>query len=181
MHMLEMNEIPEEYHHLFGEEYLGDRNVFRVWANNPEVMEAALEYLNVLYGQLTEREKELVILTVARAKGAAYEWHQHVDIAHGAGVTLAEMRAIGRKDYSGFPERERALVVYAEAVQEGTMAPGIHAALEAHYDAGQEVAIGLLVAFYDGLCNYVNANGIPIEGEFVGWEPQRVPEIEATV
>jgi alkylhydroperoxidase family enzyme len=181
MHMLEMDEIPEEFHHLFGEEYLGDRNIFRVWANNPAVMEATLEYLKVLYGQLTERQKELVILTVARAKGAAYEWHQHVDIAHGAGVSLEEMRAIGRKDYREFADGERALIVYTEAVQEGTMAPGIHEDLEAHYDASQEVAIGLLVGFYDGLCNYVNANQIPIEGEFVGWEPERVPDIEATV
>jgi len=47
--------IPEEYHHRFTDEYLGDRHVFRVWAHNPEVLEATLEYLSVLYDQLGQR------------------------------------------------------------------------------------------------------------------------------
>jgi len=72
--LLSTEEIPEEYHYLFTDEYLGDRHIFRVWAHNPELLEATLEYLNTLYDQLTPRTKELVILTVARARGARYEW-----------------------------------------------------------------------------------------------------------
>ena len=70
--LLDLEDIPEEYHDLFTEEYLGDRHIFRVWAHNPEVLEATLEYLDVLYGEPGERRKELVILTVARARGARY-------------------------------------------------------------------------------------------------------------
>jgi 4-carboxymuconolactone decarboxylase len=47
--LLDIEEIPEEYHHLFTDEYLGDRHIFRVWAHNPEILEATLEYLNTLY------------------------------------------------------------------------------------------------------------------------------------
>jgi len=41
---LDREEIPDEYQHLFTDDYLGDRHIFRVWAHNPEVLEATLEY-----------------------------------------------------------------------------------------------------------------------------------------
>ena len=170
--LLELDDIPDEYHHLFTDEYLGDRHIFRAWAHNPEVLEATLEYLNVLYDQLGQRRKELVILTVARARGARYEWHQHVDIARDKGVETAEMRSIGGGDLSGFDDEEFVLLQYAEAVATGEVTDQIHAALETAYSPAEIVAIGLLVDFYVGLCNYVAAVDLPFEGgEFVGWTP----------
>jgi 4-carboxymuconolactone decarboxylase len=172
--MLESDEIPEEYHYLFTEEYLGDRHIFRVWAHSPEVLKATLEYLDSLYEQLTPRRKELVILAVARARGARYEWHQHVDIARdeGEGVTTEEMRAIGGGDLSPFDEDEFVLLQYARAVSTGDVTDQVHSALRSRYEPGQVVAVGLIVDFYVGLCNYVAATDLPFEGgEFVGWTP----------
>jgi alkylhydroperoxidase family enzyme len=157
--LLDLEEIPEAYHYLFTDEYLGDRHIFRAWAHNPEVLEATLEYLETLYDQLTPRRKELVILTVAWTRGARYEWHQHVDIARNKGVTIAEMQAIGGGDFSTFDDG-------------GEVTDQIHAALERHYSPAEIVAVGLLVDFYVGLCNYVAAVDLPFEGgEFVGWAP----------
>jgi len=170
--LLSTDEIPEEYHYLFTDEYLGDRHIFRVWAHNPEILEATLEYLNTLYDQLTPRTKELVILTVARARGARYEWHQHVDIARDKGVETGEMRAIGGDDFSVFDDEEFVLCQYAEAVATGDVTDQIHAALAAAYSPAEIVAVGLLVDFYVGLCNYVASVELPFEGgEFVGWTP----------
>ena len=170
--LLEEDEIPEEYHYLFTDDYLGDRHVFRVWAHNPEVLEATLEYLNTLYEQLTPRRKELAILQVARSRGARYEWHQHVDIARDKGVTTEEMRDLGGGDRTRFDEAESVLLQYADAVATGEVTDRIHAALERHYSPGEIVALGLLVDFYVGLCNYVAAVDLPFEGgEFVGWVP----------
>ena len=170
---LEIDDIPAEYHYLFTDDYLGDRFIFRVWAHNPEVLEATLEYLNTLYDQLTPRTKELVILTVARARGARYEWHQHVDIARDKGVTTDEMRAIGGWDFSVFDDEEFVLLQYAEAVATGNVTDQIHDALAAAYSPGEIVAIGLIVDFYVGLCNYVASVELPFEGgEFVGWTPE---------
>ncbi|MFC6942796.1 carboxymuconolactone decarboxylase family protein [Salinirubellus sp. GCM10025818] len=170
--LLELDDIPEEYHHLFTDEYLGDRHIFRAWAHNPEVLEATLEYLNVLYDQLGQRRKELVILTVARARGARYEWHQHVDIARDKGVTIEEMQAIGGGDLSMFDDAEFVLLQYARAVESGTVTDQIHGALTRHYSSGEIVALGLLVDFYVGLCNYIASVDLPFEGgEFVGWTP----------
>jgi 4-carboxymuconolactone decarboxylase len=170
--LLEMDAIPESHHHLFTEDYLGDRHIFRAWAHNPEVLEATLEYLNVLYDQLTTREKELVILTVAREKTSKYEWHQHVDIARDLGVTTEDIRAIGRADLDHFEHREASLLAYAERTVAGTVRDEDYDHLNRHYDHGQIVAIGLLVGFYTGLCNYIAATDLPFEGgDFVGWEP----------
>jgi 4-carboxymuconolactone decarboxylase len=170
--LLELEEIPEEYHHLFTDDYLGDRHIFRVWAHNPEVLEATLEYLNVLYDQLGRRRKELAILAVARARGARYEWHQHVDIAREKGVTIGEMRAIGGDDLSVFDDEEYVLLQYARAVESGTVTDQIHDALTRAYSPAEIVALGLLVDFYVGLCNYIAAVDLPFEGgEFVGWTP----------
>jgi alkylhydroperoxidase family enzyme len=170
--LLELDDIPEEYHHLFTDEYLGDRHIFRAWAHNPEVLEATLEYLNVLYDQLGQRRKELVILTVARARGARYEWHQHVDIARDKGVSIEEMQAIGGGDLSVFDDVEFVLLQYARAVESGTVTDQIHDALTRHYSSGEIVSLGLLVDFYVGLCNYIASVDLPFEGgEFVGWVP----------
>jgi len=170
--LLDLDDIPEEYHHLFTDDYLGDRHVFRVWAHNPALLEATLEYLNTLYGEIGGRRKELVILTVARARGARYEWHQHVDIARGEGVTVEEMRAIGGDDLSPFDDAEYVLLQYARAVASGTVTDQVHDALARHYPPAEVVAVGLLVDFYVGLCNYVAAVDLPFEGgEFVGWTP----------
>ena len=170
--LLELDEIPEAYHYLFTDDYLGDRHIFRAWAHNPEVLEATLEYLNTLYDQLTPRKKELVILTVAWARGARYEWHQHVDIARDKGVETAEMRAIGGGDFSPFDDEEYVLLQYAETVATGDVTDQIHAAMARHYDPSEIVAVGLLVDFYVGLCNYVASVELPFEGgEFVGWTP----------
>ena len=170
--LLELDEIPDEYHYLFTDDYLGDRHIFRAWAHNPEILEATLEYLNTLYEQLGQRRKELVILTVARARGARYEWHQHVDIARDKGVTIDEMQAIGGDDLSPFDDAEFVLLQYARAVESGAVTDPIHDALERHYSAAEIVAIGLLVDFYVGLCNYIASVDLPFEGgEFVGWNP----------
>ena len=170
--LLQLDDIPDEYQYLFTDEYLGDRHIFRVWAHNPAVLEVTLEYLDTLYEQLTPRTKELVILTVASARGARYEWHQHVDIARDNGVTLEEMRAIGGGDFSPFDDEEYVLLQYAMAVESGGVTDQIHDALAASYSPAEIVAIGLLVDFYVGLCNYVASVDLPFEGgEFVGWIP----------
>jgi hypothetical protein len=43
LRLLELDDIPEEYHHRFTDEYLGDRHIFGAWAHNPEVLEATPE------------------------------------------------------------------------------------------------------------------------------------------
>jgi hypothetical protein len=78
--------------------------------------------LDTLYGHLTPPKKELVILGVARARGARYEWHQHVDMARkkGEGVTTEEMRAIGGGEFVGWtPSDERVEALFGSSGRQG--------------------------------------------------------------
>ncbi|MEF8843144.1 MAG: hypothetical protein V5A62_16215 [Haloarculaceae archaeon] len=87
------------------------------------------------------------------------------------------MRAIGGGDLSTFDDAEFVLLQYARAVESGTVTDQIHDALTRHYSPAEIVAIGILVDFYVGLCNYIASVDLPFEGgEFVGWVPE-----EATV
>ncbi|SDD24760.1 hypothetical protein SAMN05192552_101650 [Natrinema hispanicum] len=82
------------------------------------------------------------------------------------------MRAIGGDDLSGFDDAEFVLLQYARAVESGTVTDQIHEALSRQYSPAEIVALGLLVDFYVGLCNYVAAVDLPFEGgEFIGWIP----------
>lgn len=67
------------------------------------------------------RTKELVILAVARARGARYEWHQHADIARDEGATIEEMQTIDGDDFSVFDDAEFVLLQYTQAVESGTV------------------------------------------------------------
>jgi 4-carboxymuconolactone decarboxylase len=82
------------------------------------------------------------------------------------------MRAIGGDDLSVFDDEEYVLLQYARAVESGTVTDQIHDALTRAYSPAEIVALGLLVDFYVGLCNYIAAVDLPFEGgEFVGWTP----------
>lgn len=92
------------------------------------MLKATLDYLNTLYDQLTPRRKELAILTVAWAREAEDEWHQHVDISRSKGVTLDEIRAIGGGDFSSLDNEEFVLMQYARAEEQGVVTDQIHEA-----------------------------------------------------
>jgi alkylhydroperoxidase family enzyme len=55
---------------------------------------AALRFHSVL----TDREREFVILTVARAEKSEHEWSIHAEVALGLGVTEGELACIGADD-----------------------------------------------------------------------------------
>jgi len=83
------------------------------------------------------------------------------------------MQAIGGGDLSVFDDAEYVLLQYARAVESGTVTDGIHGALTRHYSSAEIVALGLLVDFHVGPCNYIDSVDPPFEGgEFVGWIPE---------
>ena len=137
------------------------------------MLEATLEYLNVLYSQVTEREKERIILKIAHTKDSEYEWHQRIDIDRDLSVTIDDMQAIGKEDYDHFDHKEESLLRYAEETVHGGVTDAEYDLLNEHHTHGRIVAIGLIVGFYTGLCNYIAATDLPFEGgAFTG----RVPD-----
>ena len=100
---------------------MGNLNVFRVVAHNPQLLRNWLRMATPLLTgglSLEPRLREIAILRVAQNVRSDYEFGQHIAIARAAGLADAEIAAL--KEYESgdeFSELERALIRYADAVR----------------------------------------------------------------
>lgn len=151
------------------------RNVYAAIGNNPAVLEGVRAFFGSLWSDsgLTDRQREIVILTAASEIGSEYEWHQHANIALDSGVETAEIGAIARDDRTPFSGKEAALIAYTRAVARGRAEDPHHAAISEYFDDETVVGIATTAAGYAALGNVIDALGIEIETdeEFIGWEP----------
>lgn len=152
-------------------------NVYSAVGNNQEVLRGFRAFLGALWNDsgLTDRRREIVILTVASELGSEYEWHQHVTIASNVGLTREEIAAIGRDDRSRFPDGEdQALVAYTRAVARGRVTDALHEAVLDYFDEETVVGAASTAAAYLALGRVIDALGVEIEpgDEFVGWDPE---------
>jgi alkylhydroperoxidase family enzyme len=174
--LVDREDLPEEYQYLLDEDALGERNIFRAIGNSPPVLQSYMRYGTTLWeaGELTTRERELLILAVARALRSAYEWHQHVDIGREAGLDDGEITAIGcdaHRDHEEFDDRERALLAYADAFARGEVTDAIHEDLAEFCEASTLMGVAMLCSHYVATARALDALAVPLEGSFVGWQP----------
>jgi 4-carboxymuconolactone decarboxylase len=145
-------------------------NVLRMFMVNPEIELNARKVWSA--SGLTPREREIVILRCAYAKRSTYEWHQHVRIATGEGLTPAEINAVTAwQDATVFTPAERVLLAY---VDELAMAPRpsdtVFAALaQGRTDAGV-LGVTMLITLYFHLAHIMAALDLETEEPFVGWQ-----------
>lgn len=172
--LVTQDQLPEDYQYLFDEDVLGELNLFQSMGHVPRAMQAYMRYGTALWnaGDLSTRERELAILSVARAVRAPYEWHQHVELGREAGISIEEIDAIGRGDDGPFPEREQAIMRYAAAVAtRSVIDPLFEAAVEVT-DVETVVGLTMLAGHYLMTAYILDALSVPIDdGEFVGWTP----------
>ncbi len=171
--LLDREGLPEDYRYLLDEDVLGELNLFRAMGHVPRAMQAYMRLGTALWnaGDLSTRERELAILAVARAERSRYEWHQHVDIGQAAGVTVEELRHIARGDDTPFPEREQAVMRYAEAVARGTVTGPLFAAAREVTDTETVVGLTMLAGHYLLTARFLDALAVPVDDPFVGWLP----------
>ena len=172
--LVTQEELPEDYQYLFGEDVLGELNLFQSMGHVPEAMQAYMRYGTALWnaGDLSTRERELAILTIARTVRAPYEWHQHVELGRDAGITTEEINAIAHGDDTAFPEREQAIMRYASAVATGTVVDPLFEAAVEVTDTETVVGLTMLAGHYLMTARILDSLSVPIdEGEFVGWTP----------
>lgn len=151
-------------------------NVYSAIATNQDVLYGLREFLGSLWNGsgLTDRQREIVILTAAAEMGSEYEWHQHVAIATDAGLESAEIAAIARDDHEPLADEEAALVAYTRAVVRGRVTDPLHAAVLEYVDEETVVGAASTAAGYAALGLIIDALGVEIESDdvFVGWEPE---------
>lgn len=172
---VEQDDLPEEYQPLIVSALQNKPiHIYRAIGNNPSILAGLREFFSSLWSDtgLSERKRELVILAIAREAGSEYEWHQHVNIGAGAGVTDEEMRAISAGRFDDFDPDEAVLLRYAIAVVNDAVDDALHDDLR-EYVSDDETIVGLtaLAVAYFGVARLLSALDVEIEEEFVGWEP----------
>lgn len=166
---MDAEDLPEEYQHLYSTNV---RHVHRTIANNPDILEAFRTYNGAVWHDsgLGDRERELVILSIAGEVPSRYEWHQHVRHGLAVGLSEAEIVAAGAGDADAFEGSESALVAYAHAFARGEVDDALHEALAEYADDATIVGAGALAAAYLGLAHLLDALNVEPEEEFVGFE-----------
>lgn len=171
-------EIDDEYEDLIVSSLQpGKRvNVYSAIGNNGPVLAGFREFLGSLWTDsgLSDRQREIVILTAASEIGSEYEWHQHVNIGTDAGLTREEIAAIGRDDRTAFSTDEQGLIAYTRAVARGRVTDALHEAVLEVLGAEATVGAATTAAGYVALGRVIDALGVEIEegDEFEGWDPR---------
>jgi alkylhydroperoxidase family enzyme len=170
----DQSDLPEEYQDLIVSDLQPGKtvNVYRAIGNNPPVLAGLRSFLGQLWSEsgLSDYQRELVILSVAKAVDSAYEWHQHVGIARDAGVSDDEILAIATNDITMFDTREQAMLKYAHAAMTGDVTDELHNTAATHFDEYTIVGLAAVASGYVLLARLIDACGVEIEDDFVGWE-----------
>jgi alkylhydroperoxidase family enzyme len=153
------------------------RHTYRTVAHNVEMLEAFRRVGAAMKERtgLSPRERELVILGVARGLDSAYEWHQHVTVALDVGLTRRELLAISDREFDAFDPGEATLLEYAVAFAERAVDDDLHDRLAAHYSSSDVVGIAMLAGYYVDVDYVGDALALDLEEGFVGWDLRNLP------
>jgi alkylhydroperoxidase family enzyme len=116
--------------------------------------------------ELTARNREILILTVAAHVQCEYEYEQHIPISQDAGVdaTLREAIWTGKLASEELSSQEHALI---EFVRDVLLSPSVPeptmAAIRSHFSAREIVEILQLIGFYWGFARLCTVLDIEIE------------------
>lgn len=168
-------DLPEEYQYLFETDDDDPADVtvriHRAWANNPTLLEAWGQWATTIYEEMgNARLRELVILAVAEVTDCAYVWQAHVPLARESGIDNEEILAITVGDFQEFSPAEHAALSYASAHVTNSVTDETHTQVAEHFDDSDIVTISTLASEYARISSTIDALGVEIDGEFVGWQ-----------
>jgi alkylhydroperoxidase family enzyme len=160
------DELPEEIRAALAG--LPPLNVFRAVAGVPASFRPFLQLGGSLLGgpEIDARNREIAILGVARETGAAYEWAQHEQLAHSAGVSDDEIEAIRAGDPSAL-DADGALAFRAatEISRDVRISDEALAALVERWGQAGTAELILCVAYYNMVSRFLESTGVEIEPE----------------
>jgi len=121
-------------------------------------------------GRLDRRETEAVILRTAWLCGSRYEWTQHSAIGRRAGLSAAQVEAIGADPESELlDEPTRVLLrAVAELLDRHALSEATHERLAARLAPAQILELVMLVGNYAMLAGALNSFGVPLERAWAG-------------
>lgn len=119
----------------------------------------------LLFGKLSRKDAEVVILRVGHLRNCEYELQQHRRLARTRGIDDATQAKIFEgPDAEGLTDRQRVLVSATdEFVMTRSMSPETWAALSTHYDRRRIIEFCMLASNYDGLAATIETLKIPLD------------------
>jgi alkylhydroperoxidase family enzyme len=150
--------------------------LFRVIAGQARAWEKFRAGSLLERGQLSLREREIVIDRTCALTGCEYEWGVHVaTFAAAAQLTDEQVCATvhGAADAPCWSTSERALIAAVDALHvSATLSAAEFGALSAHYDDAKVFEIILLCGFYRTVSYLANGLDLPLEEKAARF-PQR--------
>jgi alkylhydroperoxidase family enzyme len=142
--------------HIFATLGRADPELFRRWL----AFGGAL-----LSGRLPGRLRELVILRTAFRFGGRYEWAHHIEMGEAAGVTYAELTALGGDFRTGAwtPLEDVALRAVDDTADDGAVSDATWAELADHLDESELIELLMLIAHYMMLTTVLRSLQIQLE------------------
>ena len=119
----------------------------------------------LLFGKLSRKDAEVVILRVGHLRSCEYELQQHRRLARTRGLDDAtQARIFEGPDAEGLTDRQRVLVTATdEFVMTRSMSPETWAALSSHYDRRRIIEFCMLASNYDGLAATIATLKVPLD------------------
>lgn len=141
--------------------------LFEVMGQHPLMLLGYIPYAGflLLFGKMSRRDAEVVILRVGHLRNCEYELQQHRRLARTRGIDAAtQARIFEGPDADGLTDRERVLVTATdEFVMTRSMSAETWAALSSHYDRKRIIEFCMLASNYDGLAATIATLKIPLD------------------
>ncbi|SRR5581483_6467403 len=142
-------------------------NIFTTIGRHPKLFQDWSRFGGrlLMRGALPERDRELAILRTATNTGSRYEWAQHVRIGRAAGLSDAEIEAVGRDlDEHDWDPGERLVLEAADELHRtNDLSDATWARLAERYDERQLIEFPLLVGHYVMVAFTLNSLRVQIE------------------
>jgi uncharacterized peroxidase-related enzyme len=135
-------------------------NIFRVMNNAPAAAKGFSSLGSRILGEtsLEPKLRELVIDAISVKLACPYEWSHHAKWALDVGASPEELEALKRNDLASLGPLERAVVSYAQKVDDNTVADAdIDALREAGLNDQHIVELTLTAGFYGMTARFLNA------------------------
>lgn len=144
-----------------------DANVFLTLARHPRLLKRWGAFSGTLLyrGELSGREREILVLRTGWLCRSEYEWGQHVPIGKTAGLTDEEVAAIGGGPVAAsLTLIECALMAAADELHERSrISDATWGVLAGHYDDKQLIEICMVVGQYHLVAFTLNSLGTPLD------------------
>jgi AhpD family alkylhydroperoxidase len=143
-------------------------NVFRMVARSPRALRPFMQLgAAVLSGPLDPRRREIAVLRVAHATAAEYEWAQHVQLARNAGITEAEIEAIGNEEPVSSLDEECNLIsrVADEISRDVRLSDEALGLILDRYGPREAMEVILLVSYYNMVSRFLESTRVEVEDE----------------